>query len=359
MTCSPSSSARYRRIVSGEAGGVSASLARGALGVLAVPYRWGSSMVEILRTGQGGTRVDLPVISVGNLAAGGTGKTPFVAYLVARLQARGLRPVVLSRGYKRDPAAVDGRNDEARVLARRFPDVLHLQDKDRVALAWRVATARLGDVIVLDDGFQHHRLARDLDICLIDATNPWGYGAVLPRGLLREAPSALYRARPVVITRAELASAAGIATLRADILRHNQHAKIVVSEMRLTALTDAAGAPQGDSSSLAGRRVLLASGIGNPEALARNVRALGARVVDHVERGDHHAWTAVDVADLLARGRRLAAEMVLTTVKDAVKLADLDWPAADLPLRAVDVEVRVTAGEALLDGLLTEALSRR
>lgn len=352
MTCC----SNYRKIVSGEAGGLGAGLARGALGLLSVPYRWGSSVKEIVQTGQGGTRVDVPVISVGNLTAGGTGKTPFVAFLVETLRAKGRRPVVLSRGYK---AAADGRNDEARVLERRFPDLIHLQDKDRVALAWRAATARLGDVIVLDDGFQYHKLARDLDVCLIDATNPWGYDAVLPRGLLREPKSSLYRARPVVITRAELVGPDELAAIRAEILRHNEHAKVVVSEMRLTRLTDAAGAAQGDATSLAGRRVLLASGIGNPDALARNVRATGARVVAHEERGDHHDWTPADAAALVARARELAAEMVVTTSKDAVKLADLDWPADDLPLRAVEVEVHVTEGADVLDKLLSEALKRR
>ncbi len=352
MTCCTN----YRKIVSGEARGLGAGLARGALSLLSVPYRWGSSFAEVIQTGQGAEHVALPVISVGNVTAGGTGKTPFVVLLVEMLRAAGRRPVVLSRGYK---AEADGRNDEARVLERRFPDLIHLQGKDRLALARRAATARLGDVIVLDDGFQYHKLARDLDVCLIDATNPWGYGSVLPRGLLRETLSSLYRARLVVITRAELASESEIDDIRAGILRHNEYANIVVTEMRLTQLTDAAGRAQGAASSLAGKRVLVASGIGNPGALLRNVRATGARVVAHVERGDHHPWDAADVAVLAARARETAAELVVTTMKDVVKLSRLDWPAADVPLRAVDVEVHITEGEELLSTLVTEALSRR
>ncbi len=352
MTCCTS----YRRIVSGEAGGVGAGLARGALGLLSVPYRLGSSLVEIVRTGQGGTAVDVPVVSVGNLTAGGTGKTPFVALLVEQLRAKGRRPVVLSRGWC---AGADGRNDEARVLERRFPDLIHLQGKDRVALAQHAATARLGDVLVLDDGFQYHALARDLNVCLIDATNPWGYGAVLPRGLLRESPSALYRARPVVITRAELATPERIAELRREILAHNPYARIVVSEMQLTRLTDAAGAPQGDAASLRGVTVVLASGVGNPDAFARSVRRVGARVVAHVVRGDHHAWSQADAAELARTAASHSAAQVVTTVKDAVKLAELAWPAAAPPLRAVEVEARITDGKADWDKLLGEALSAR
>jgi len=339
--------------VSGEAAGLGAGLARGALGALSVPYRWGSSIVEVVRTGNRGASVSTPVISVGNLTAGGTGKTPFVAMLVERLRAAGRRPVVLSRGYR---AEADGQNDEARVLARKFPDLIHLQGKDRVELAWRASTAQLGDVLVLDDGFQYHRLARDLNICLVDATNPFGYGSVFPRGILRESPSALYRARPVVITRAELASPAEIEAIKAEVLSHNEFAIFVVSEMQLTRLTDMDGAAQGDASSLSGLRVVATSGVGNPDAFVRSLRRVGARVVQHEEHGDHHAWTQADVDALAAAARSLSAERVITTVKDAVKLARFTWPADAPPLAAVEVEVKVTEGDDVLEKLIREAL---
>jgi tetraacyldisaccharide 4'-kinase len=346
--------ASYRRIVSGEAEGLCSSLARGALSLASKPYGWASSLAEIAKSGQDAVDVGLPVVSVGNITAGGTGKTPFVAFVVADLLARKKRPVILSRGYR---AGADGTNDEAKVLARLFPGVIHLQGKDRVGLARHAADALLGDVLVLDDGYQYQALARRLNVCCLDATNPFGYGAVLPRGLLREPLGGLYRARPVVITRAEQAEIGAIDAIRAEVLKHHPYAKIVVSEMRVKGLTDVTGAAAGDASQLEGAHVLLASGIGNPAAFARNVRATGARVRDHVEMGDHHAWTAAEAKSLAAKAKTLGAAFVVTTSKDAVKLAALSWPADAPPLRVLGIEVAITDGADLWKALLDEALA--
>ncbi len=352
--------ATYRRIVSGESSGLGAGLARGALGALSVPYRWGSALVEIVKSGQGGEDVGAPVISVGNLTCGGTGKTPTVSLIVRQLLERGARPVILSRGYKGES---DGANDEARMLARRHPDVLHLQGKDRLALARHASRARLGDVLVIDDAYQYQKLHRTVNVCCIDATSPFGYGAVLPRGTLREPLSSLYRARPVLITRAELATESELDAIRAEILRWNEHAKIVVSEMKASGLTDADGSvaskAAGDVGSLRGKRVVLASGIGNPDAFARTARRLGARVVAHEERGDHYAWTASDVAGLASTASAQDAEIVLTTEKDAVKLARHPWPDAAPSLRALQIDVAITDGADTWNAFLDEALAKR
>jgi tetraacyldisaccharide 4'-kinase len=301
--------------------------------------------------------VDLPVLSVGNLTAGGTGKTPVVAMLLAELKKRGRRPVVLSRGYG---ARGDGPNDEAQVLSRSHGDVIHLQGKDRLALARRAAGAKLGDVIVLDDGFQHLSLHRDLNICCIDATNPFGHGAVLPRGLLREPMASLYRARPVLITRAELAPAGRLDEIRSEVLRWNEHARFVVSEMRLSGTTNVEGGEPADASELAGKRVFCASGVGNPAAFAANVRTTGARVVGRMDFDDHHDWTEADVKAVCARATELAAEVVVTTAKDAVKLQSADWGRSAPAVRVLEVEASVRADDAALWGkLIDEALTRK
>lgn len=343
----------WRRVISGDAHGPGAWVARGALTALSVPYGWATTFRDALTSGNA-VGVGLPTISVGNLTAGGTGKTPVVARVVADLLQRGRRPVILSRGYRSGDAAA---NDEALVLARIHPDVIHLQGCDRVALARHAAAARLGDVLVLDDGFQHTALRRHLDICCIDATNPFGYGAVLPRGLLREPMSALYRARPVLITRAELSTPARLDGIRTEVLRWNEHARFVVSEMRMTALADVHGGNHSDPSELAGKRVVCVSGIGNPEAFAANVRTLGARVAAHCVFGDHHAWTAADVASVAARAAEVAGEVVVATSKDAVKLAALAWPASAPPLRVLEIEAVITDGAALWKSLIDEALT--
>jgi tetraacyldisaccharide 4'-kinase len=349
-----SSCTAYRRIVSGEAEGPLPSLARGALTILSKPYGWASSLTEIARAGQAAVDVGLPVISVGNITAGGTGKTPFVAFVVAELKARKRRPVILSRGYCADAS---GENDEAKLLKRLFPDVLHLQGKDRVANAEHAADARLGDVLVLDDGFQYQALARRLNVCCVDATNPFGYGAVLPRGLLREPLGGLYRARPVVITRAELVAPAAIDEIKAEVLKHNPYAKFVVSAMRPVALRAVHGGATADPSALKDEQVLLASGVGNPDSFARNVRMTGARVRDHVEMGDHHAWTQAEVASLAKKAKELSLHRVVTTAKDAVKMEALAWPADAPPLSVLDVEVTLTQGADTWKALLDEALA--
>jgi tetraacyldisaccharide 4'-kinase len=185
--------AKFRDLISGHRRGVASSLLRGGLSLLSLPYRAGvflrnKSFDHGLRRV---SRAEVPVISVGNVTAGGTGKTPFVAYLANWFGGRSMKVVLLSRGYR----ALEGEvNDEKLVLDQQCPGVPHLQHPDRVRSA-RVACREHGaQVIILDDGFQHRRLHRDLNIVLVDALNPWGYGHLLPRGLMREPRSALRRA---------------------------------------------------------------------------------------------------------------------------------------------------------------------
>lgn len=355
-----STSSCFHKVVSGESDGALASLTRGLFRALSVPYAAASSLIEIARTGQTAVRVDTPVISVGNITVGGTGKTPLVARVVHDLIARNQHPVILSRGYAADES---GTNDEEKVLTRAFPHVLHLQDRNRARLARYASDARLGDVIVLDDGFQYHALHRDLNVCAIDATNPFGYDAVLPRGLLREPLAGLYRARPVVITRAELVTKDEIAAIRARVLTYNQYAKIVVSEMHFTSVVQVAdGAIAHDgpaASSLSGKNVVIGSGIGNPAAFRMGVARLGARVRAAVEHGDHHAFTQADATALAQTAATQSADAVVVTVKDAVKLARLAWPAGAPPLCALDVEARITEGADIWDELLDEVVAGR
>ncbi len=177
-------------------------MARWSLRFAAIPYgavvalrnrgfdrRW----LEIEQAG-------VPVVSVGNLTVGGTGKTPMVEWVARWYRRRGQRVAILSRGYRQ----VHGLNDEGRVLEENLPDVPHLQDRDRVRSA-RIAVEELeAEILVLDDGFQHRRLARDLDLVLIDALEPFGLGHLLPRGLLREPLRSLRRTDMVVLSRADL-----------------------------------------------------------------------------------------------------------------------------------------------------------
>lgn len=280
-------------------------------------------------------RLPVPVLSVGNLAAGGTGKTPFTALLAERLRARGRRPAVLMRGYKGE----DGANDEARLL-----DCPVVCDPDRVRGGTR-AIADGADCLVLDDGFQHRRLHRDVDLVLIDALRPWGGGAVLPLGLLREGARGLRRADLAVITRSDQADPAALDGIAARLRRHGlASVRARHAPAALVPLQGGAGEPP---QALAGRRVLLASGLGNPGGFERTVRDLGAAIVAHRRFPDHHRYSASEAAALVAEAAAAGAQLVVTA-KDAVKLRPLGAVGAVLTVRmALDAE-----GDAALDALL-------
>ncbi len=199
--------AKFYELVSGRRRGVGATLARGALRLAETPYslamRWRNRQYD------NGTReierVGAPVVSVGNLTLGGTGKTPMVEWLCRWFRARGVRVTIVSRGYKAGDGAT---NDEALELEQKLPDVPHVQNPDRVAAARMAIEEFEAQAIVLDDAFQHRRIARDLDIVLLDALAPFGFEHVFPRGMLREPLSGLARAHAVILTRADMATPA-------------------------------------------------------------------------------------------------------------------------------------------------------
>lgn len=296
-------------------------------------------------------RLDVPVVSVGNLTAGGTGKTPMVAWLVRELRRRGRRPGVLSRGYGAAPDDAERANDEARMLARLLPDVPRVQDPDRARGGRRLVRERGVDVCVLDDGFQHRRLARDLDLVLVDATRPWGLPApadggapvraLLPRGLLRERPGALARADAIVLTRADLVDERTREGLSRELYELAPGRPILLAVHRAARLRGPGGEsrPPGE---LAGRPVDLVSAIGNPEAFERTVAGLGARVDTHRSFPDHHDYVEADLRDLGRNGR-----WVVTTAKDAVKLEPLG-----AAVRVLEVELELVDGAGVMEALL-------
>jgi tetraacyldisaccharide 4'-kinase len=294
-------------------------------------------------------RVDAPVVSVGNLTAGGTGKTPMVVWLVGELRRRGYRPGILSRGYRARGAPIDGPNDEGRLLASLLPDIPREEDAERAAGARRLIASG-SDVIVLDDGFQHRRLGRDLDLVLVDALRPWGLPpgeagegvrALLPRGLLRERPQALGRSDAVVITRSDQVDVRRLARLEAELERLAPGRPIALAAHRALRVR----APDGSHlplESLAGRELDLLSGIGNPDGFEATVLALGARVRQHARFPDHHPFRN---DELFGLGE--GAAWILTTAKDAARL-----PEGARPVHVLEVELALLRGASVLDALL-------
>ncbi len=298
-------------------------------------------------------RAAVPVVSVGNLTVGGTGKTPFVEYLSRFFRDRGYLVAILSRGYGR----ADGPNDEALVLEENLPDVPHLQGPDRAALAAIAVEELESEVLLLDDGLQHRRLARDLDIVLLDATCPWGFGYLLPRGLLREPPGSLRRAGAVVLTRCDQAGPADLEALRRRAARLAPGAVLAETVHEPLALVQEGAA---DSSPEVLRNQTMAGlcGIGNPEAFRRTLADLGARLADFRVYPDHHAYTRQDVEQLRAWARALPADaVVVTTQKDLVKLRLAELGGR--PLFALRIGLAFRSGQAELEELLAGVLRRR
>ena len=262
-------------------------------------------------------RLSAPVVSIGNLTVGGTGKTPTVAWLCALAKARGRTPGVLARGYGRAPGAL--LNDEGTMLQRRLPWLLQQQDPDRAAGGVRLVQAG-ADFVVLDDGMQHRRLHRDLDVVCLDATLPFGNGMCLPAGDLREFRSGLRRAGVVLLTRA---SALVPTQLRArvDRIRALAGAALPVHacEHAPAALVAAHDGSEQPLSLLQGRRVVLLSAIARPQSFRATVEGLGADVVAELRHRDHHRFTAAEVAAAVAAAQRHDA-LLLTTEKDDARL---------------------------------------
>jgi tetraacyldisaccharide 4'-kinase len=322
----------FKQLISGKSRGVMAGAARGVLRCLSVPYggvmclRNAAFDIGLKKIHRGG----VPVISIGNLTTGGTGKTPIVATVVKLLQELGQQPGIVSRGYRADTT---GENDEKRVLAQLCPGVPHEQSPDRVAAAQKLIANEDVSAIVLDDAFQHRRIHRDLNIVLIDATNPFGYGHLLPRGLLRESLSGLKRADIVLITRADSASENTLECIAATVEKHNPVLvrKTFRVSFRPTGLLSQVG-PR-PLSDIDGQPVTVMTAIGNPGAFVNTCRQIGADVVTSTFFADHHHYCPEELDSVRQHAEAAGAPIILTTLKDLVKI-----PADHDDIRAVQIE---------------------
>jgi tetraacyldisaccharide 4'-kinase len=297
-------------------------------------------------------RVPVPVISVGNLTLGGTGKTPLVKWLVRQLGERSVRAAIVSRGYKAKGGSNSlsrsltgtGRgnslNDEALELQQSLPNVPHVQNPDRVAAAERAIAQFRSQVIVLDDGFQHRRLARDLDIVLLDALEPFGFDHVFPRGTLREPLSGLQRAGVVCLSRSDIVTPSERESIRSRVAKIAPNVVWCECAHAASQLIDAAG-NTAVLSMLAGRRVMAFCGIGNPAGFRHTLAATGCQLVAWLEFPDHHAFDDEDIAELGRTVQRSNAELVVCTHKDLVKLQRVELESKPVWALAIDIQFLV------------------
>lgn len=311
--------------------------------------------------------VGVPVISVGNITTGGTGKTPLVEWIAGRLAERGLRVCVLTRGYRRANPSVrvvvsDGERivadieqsgDEAMMLARSLVGKAAVVcDANRVAGArWAIENLH-PDVLILDDGFQHVRIARDLDIVTLDATNPWGNSRLLPAGILREPIISLRRADCVVVTRSGAATEAGLQ----GQIKQATDAPTVRSTTVMSRITPL-GSPdfEADREALREPAVAAFCGIGNPNAFFQQLRAEGFDLRHTQAFLDHHKYSQTDIDRLTHRATDAGAQALLTTAKDAVKLGSMHFT---LPCYVIAIAMQIQEADRLL-ALIDEAIETR
>ncbi len=342
-------------MVSGQACGLLATIARFGLSLAEIPYRWAVAYRNHCfdkgrRTIQA---VGVPVISVGNLTLGGTGKTPTVELLATYFLENGVRVAIVSRGYG---SSSSEQNDEAMELSEKLPQVPHIQNPDRVAAATSAIEQHACQAILLDDGFQHRRLARDLDIVLIDALEPFGFEHVFPRGTLREPVSNIVRADAVALTRCELIDH----EQREDVRQRIKTLAPNAVWLEITHHVDSLLGTDGrrvDPKSLDGEQIAAFCGIGNPQNFRRTITSsCNWNLAGWLEFPDHHRYDRQDVTNLLDWLKKVEASVAVCTHKDLVKLRSI-WPA-DMKLYALITTSKILEGGDDLSRLLKPLIKR-
>ncbi len=314
----------------------------------------------------------VPVISVGNVTAGGTGKTPCIILLAQLLLQMGRKPAILSRGYrsgleKEGGMVTDGKTiavsqhmagDEPYMMALKLPGVSIFVGKDRVASAEK-ANALGADILLLDDGFQYWKLKRDKDIILIDCTNPFGYGHALPRGLLREPLTALSRASLFILTKSDQVHHTDKEEIKEKLRAYAPDVPILESTHSPAKVVPydkwKKSIHEGPLADVKMKKAFLLSGIGNPAAFRETAKEAGLRPVGDMAFPDHHAYTEEDVRNAISEAKAQAADLIVMTEKDAVKMMKLtSLDKSDIPFAVLEIEMAICGGTDLLEAELRE-----
>lgn len=340
----------YRNLIAETDGGFSHRLLRYLLRMTSVVYR----MVVGLRNfcyDRGWLKsyaAKVPVISIGNITTGGTGKTPLVIWICKLLSKRSVRCAVLTRGYKSNNEKI---SDEPAILAKSCPDAKVIVDADRVSGAAKAINEFDAEILVMDDGFQHRRLRRDLDIIAIDATCPFGYGRVLPAGLLRESKNAIRRAHAVVITRYDQATPDDIGKLEEIIdgiapgitiaKAIHKHPNACLAKEEILSLDK-----------LREKKIFAFCGVGNPNAFLSRLGEFGLDVLGSKVYNDHHNYTLGDVENIYKQARELEADLILSTQKDWVKTTLFSQKNDDILFAYLALELEFIDGAEKIEALV-------
>ncbi|QDU78888.1 Tetraacyldisaccharide 4'-kinase [Polystyrenella longa] len=352
--------AKFRKLISGEKKSFAAKLARGVLYICSffygtvVWFRNFSYDVKWLRA----QKSDCAVVSVGNITAGGTGKTPVVAYIANWFERKGFSVVIVSRGYHQLAESV---NDEKLVLDRLCPGIPHILNKNRVEAAKQAIEEYDAEVVVLDDAFQHRRIYRDLNLVLLDLSAPFGYDYLLPRGLLREHPEGLKRADLVMLTRVNQTERGLVTEVQQKQQSFRQASATTRQEKDDLAAVEVSFPPErflnasGVSTELDKLQlapVAAFCGIGNPEAFRQSLEKLGLEVAYFRAFPDHHHYREEELDEVAHDAKQAGCSQILTTLKDLVKIEKDKW--GKLSLWAVTTGIDFEKGRELLDDKLED-----
>jgi tetraacyldisaccharide 4'-kinase len=295
-------------------------------------------------------RANAAVLSVGNITVGGTGKTPLVIWLCKFLQQKGIQCAVLTRGYKTRRTV-----DEPAILAESCPQAKIVINPNRVEAATEAVNKLGAKVLIMDDGFQHRRLARDLDIVTIDATCPFGYGKLLPAGLLREPVTSLKRADAAVLTRCDQISESKLCQIEKELQQINPDIMIAKSIHSPICAKSTTG-EKITIEQLRSRKVFAFCGIGNPDAFLSTIKSTGANLVGSKIYNDHHHYTDSDIDDIYGQANRLGADLILSTQKDHTHYAT-GATQYEIPFAYLTIKIKFIAGEDKLKQLIEDVLA--
>ena len=325
------------------------------------------------------SRLDCCVISIGNITVGGTGKTPTAQRVAKMIQKMGYRVVILNRGYRSHwdkPLGVvsDGKKiymtsyeagDEAYLMAKMMSDIPVVIGKNR-DVTGRYAVDKLdAEVIIMDDGYQHWQVNRDLDIVLVDTLNQFGNGYLLPRGILREPLSHLDRADMFLFTKSDQSSQLIRTSLTDNIRQYNTEAPIVESIHHAKEFVEIADWYKGIQQNplpleeLEGKRVMVFSAIGNPSSFEQNVSGCGLEIVEAIRYPDHHDYGMLEMQYIAERAEKLKADALITTGKDAVKIpTEFIYFSREIPLYVMNMDIMITQNEETFDKKLEDTVKR-
>ena len=337
----------YLSILSGQQRGIIAAIVKSTLSAFTLPY------LAVLNTRNTlykkgivrSSRLPVKVISIGNITTGGTGKTPLVEFSVKYIIESGRKVAVLSRGYGGDNSSQEGDgmvNDECLTLIENLQDIPVLAGRDRVKSGEKAINDFGVDCVVLDDGFQHLRLKRDLDVVVIDALNPFGGENLIPRGSLREPLQNLERADLFIISHCDQGNEQIIRSIYKKLDQINHSASVCESIHRPVHFDTIADGSILELEWLKGKRVYALSAIGNPESFSNTLKGLGADLIKHRVFQDHHVYTEEEIEDVISAAQLLGADAIVVTQKDIVKIRKMNIKNANI--LSLRIEIEITRG---------------